>query len=199
MVDGGDKTTFNKALRSVLRHDPDVVMIGEIRDGETADIAVKASLTGHLVFSSLHTNSAPGAVTRMADMGVERYLIASTLRLSIAQRLVRRLCSHCRVAQPLTAIEALSFNRAELAGTPAFRSGGCLYCGGKGFSGRLGLFEFLSLDETWSQTLASGAQESDLFNEMKVRKLPTLLDDAVLKITSGLSSPEQVRTAVAGW
>ncbi len=199
MVDGGDKTTFNKALRSVLRHDPDVVMIGEIRDGETADIAVKASLTGHLVFSSLHTNSAPGAVTRMADMGVERYLIASTLRLSIAQRLVRRLCSHCRVADKLTLTEALSFNRAELAGTPAFREGGCLYCGGKGFSGRLGLFEFLSLDETWSNTIASGAQEADLFKEMKVRNLPTLLDDAMLKITSGQSSPEQVRTAVAAW
>jgi type II secretory ATPase GspE/PulE/Tfp pilus assembly ATPase PilB-like protein len=101
-VDSADKVSFAKALRSVLRHDPDVVMIGEIRDGETADIAIKSALTGHLVFSTLHTNSAASAVTRLIDMGVARYLVAATLRLVVAQRLVRRACSHCRQPRELT-------------------------------------------------------------------------------------------------
>ena len=101
-----DKVTFVKALRSVLRHDPDVVMIGEIRDAETADMAIKASLTGHLVFSTLHTNSAVSVITRLADMGVDRFLIAATLRLAVAQRLVRRLCPRCRKPRELSQLEA---------------------------------------------------------------------------------------------
>ena len=106
-VDAADKVTFVKALRSVLRHDPDVVMIGEIRDAETADVAIKASLTGHLVFSTLHTNSAASVITRLADMGVDRFLIAATLRLAVAQRLVRQLCPRCRKPRELTVAEAV--------------------------------------------------------------------------------------------
>lgn len=104
-IDSADKVTFLKALCSVLRHDPDVVMIGEIRDAETADVAIKASLTGHLVFSTLHTNSAVSVITRLADMGVDRFLIAATLRLAVAQRLVRQLCPRCRKPRELTARE----------------------------------------------------------------------------------------------
>ncbi len=198
-VDSADKTSFAGALRSILRHDPDVVMIGEIRDGETAGIAVKASLTGHLVFSSLHTNTAAGAVTRLGDMGVERYLIASTLRLSIAQRLVRRLCGRCHRPGLLTATEAGALGRPEAAGQVSYTKGGCLYCGGKGNAGRLALFEFLPLDESWSQIVNRGAQEVEILAEMKKRGLPLLLDDALNKLAAGVTSHEEVRNAVAAW
>lgn len=198
-VDSADKTSFAGALRSILRHDPDVVMIGEIRDGETADIAVKASLTGHLVFSSLHTNTAAGAVTRLGDMGVERYLIASTLRLSIAQRLVRRLCSRCHVPGELSPAEATSLGRPDFAGRPSFARGGCLYCGGKGTTGRLALFEFLPLDDTWSGTVNRGAQEVEIIEEMKKRGLPLLIDDAMIKLGKGMTAFDEIRSAVAAW
>ncbi|HTR40067.1 MAG TPA: GspE/PulE family protein [Pseudomonadales bacterium] len=198
-VDSADKTSFDKALRSLLRHDPDVVMIGEIRDSETAGIAVKSSLTGHLVFSTLHTNSAAGAVVRLADMGVERYLIASTLRLAIAQRLVRRLCKRCRVPRQLTEMEARTLGRMESAGQRVFDSPGCLYCGGRGLIGRLALFEFLPLDESWSELVADGVNETELTAEMKRRRLPTLVDDALAKLAGGETSFSEVRNAVAIW
>lgn len=198
-VDSADKTSFAGALRSILRHDPDVVMIGEIRDAETAGIAVKASLTGHLVFSSLHTNTAAGSVTRLADMGVERYLVASTLRLAIAQRLVRRLCARCREATTISVTEARMLNRLDAAGRPAYNSRGCLYCGGRGYVGRIALFEFLALDESWSTIIAEGAQEMALITEMKRRGLPLLIDDALNKTESGLTTIEEVRAAVATW
>ncbi len=198
-VDSADKTSFGKALRSILRHDPDVVMIGEIRDGETADIAVKASLTGHLVFSSLHTNTAAGSVTRLGDMGVERYLIASTLRLAIAQRLVRRLCGHCRRATTLSEAQATSLNLPEAAGGVAYEKVGCLYCGGRGTAGRMALFEFLPLDESWSTIVNRGAQEVELIGEMKRRGLSLLIDDALQKLISGVTTYDEVRQAVAAW
>ena len=122
-VDHADKVTFHNALRSLLRHDPDVIMIGEIRDAETADIAIKASLTGHLVFSSLHTNSAVSVVTRLADMGLDRFLVAATLRLAVAQRLVRRLCPRCRKTRQLTPSEARALNNPEAAGRVISRAG----------------------------------------------------------------------------
>jgi len=198
-VDASDKTSFAGALRSILRHDPDVVMIGEIRDGETAGIAVKASLTGHLVFSSLHTNTAAGSVTRLGDMGVEHYLIASTLRLTIAQRLVRRLCARCREAILLTDAEARALNRPEIAGKPGFIKKGCLYCGGRGYVGRMALFEFLALDESWSDIITAGAQEMSLIAEMKRRGQPLLVDDALAKIAAGTTTMDEVRAAVATW
>lgn len=198
-VDSADKTSFAGALRSILRHDPDVVMIGEIRDGETAGIAVKASLTGHLVFSSLHTNTAAGSVTRLSDMGVERYLVASTLRLTIAQRLVRRLCHRCRQPVEYTAADSLSFNRPDIEGRRGFRQAGCLYCGGRGYVGRVALFEFLALDESWSDIISNGAQEMTLIGEMKRRQLPLLIDDALDKTASGLTTLDEVRAVVATW
>ena len=198
-VDAADKTSFDKALRSLLRHDPDVVMIGEIRDGETAEVAIRASLTGHLVFSTLHTNSAASAITRLADMGVQRYLIASTLRLAIAQRLVRRLCRHCRVPRILTEREARTLGRAEAAGQPVFDPNGCLYCGGRGRVGRMALFEFLPLDESWSEIVAHGADEGVLLAEMKKHRLPTLLDDALAKLANGDTPFSEVCSAVAAW
>ena len=137
-VDSADKVSFHKALRSVLRHDPDVVMIGEIRDGETADIAIKSSLTGHMVLSTLHTNSAASALTRLADMGLARYLIAATMRLVVAQRLVRRLCARCRKPRELTECEAIALGNPQAAGTTVYDPAGCMYCADRGFVGRLG-------------------------------------------------------------
>lgn len=198
-VDSADKTSFAGALRSILRHDPDVVMIGEIRDGETAGIAVKAALTGHLVFSSLHTNTAAGSVTRLSDMGVERYLVASTLRLAIAQRLVRRLCQRCRQPIQYTATDARSLNQADIAGRTGYRQRGCLYCGGRGYVGRIALFEFLALDESWAEIIGNGAQEMNLTAEMKRRHLPLLIDDALDKTAAGLTTLDEVRAAVATW
>jgi len=198
-IDAADKVSFGKALRSTLRHDPDVVMVGEIRDGETADIAIKAALTGHLVFSTLHTNTAAGVVTRLADMGVQRYLIAASLRLSVAQRLVRRLCMHCRKPHAITTEEAASLGLPALVGLPIHAPAGCLYCGGKGYHGRLGLFEFLPLDEDLSRRVAEGIEESALVQEARLRKQAALMDDAIDKLRAGLTSVREVLTAVTVW
>jgi type II secretory ATPase GspE/PulE/Tfp pilus assembly ATPase PilB-like protein len=182
-----------------LRHDPDVVMIGEIRDAETADVAIKASLTGHLVFSTLHTNSALSVITRLADMGVDRYLIAATLRLAVAQRLVRQLCPRCRKPRELTVGEAAAFGQPTLAGQNAYEPGGCIYCAGKGFIGRVGLFEMLPLDEEWSRDIARGAEEGELMQKMRALQVPTLLQDGVLKVLSGTTSVREVMGAVSAW
>lgn len=198
-VDSADKVTFVKALRSVLRHDPDVVMIGEIRDAETAEVAIKASLTGHLVFSTLHTNSAVSVITRLSDMGVDRFLIAATLRLAVAQRLVRQLCSRCRTARPLTTADAAALGRPELAGHSVFEPKGCIYCGSRGYVGRIGLFEMIPFDEDWSRGIARGEEEADLITRMRSLKLKTLLDDGVEKIFNGITSVREVLTAVSVW
>ncbi|MEL6897072.1 MAG: GspE/PulE family protein, partial [Planctomycetota bacterium] len=154
-VDAADKVSFSKALRSVLRHDPDIVMIGEIRDAETADVAIKAALTGHLVLSTIHTNNAASAVTRLVDMGVDPFLIAATLRLAVAQRLVRRLCTKCRSPRELTRAEAVALDRADDAGITVYDPVGCHYCAGRGYVGRLGVFELLSMDASLSSQVAA--------------------------------------------
>jgi len=141
-VDSSDKVNFKKALKSILRHDPDVVMIGEIRDGDSLDAAVKASLTGHLVLSTLHTNDAKSAVTRLVDMGLEESLVSATVRLVVAQRLVRRLCPSCR----------------EKDGG-SWKSRGCPECAGRGFWGRTGLFELFSPESGLSTSMADDARE----------------------------------------
>lgn len=198
-VDSADKVNFASALRSMLRHDPDVVMIGEIRDRETADIAIKAALTGHLVFSSLHTNSAAGAVVRLAEMGVERFLIASTLRLAVAQRLVRKCCGHCLQPRAIRMDEAALLAQPGLQGKECFEPSGCLYCAGRGYTGRMGLFEMLPVDEEWSQTIAQGADEAALTERMRQRGLPLLVHDAAEKLRSGSVSMPDVRSAVTVW
>jgi len=198
-VDSADKVSFAGALRSMLRHDPDVVMIGEIRDRETADIAIKAALTGHLVFSTLHTNSAAGAVVRLAEMGVERFLIASTLRLAVAQRLVRKCCGHCLQPREIRTEEAALLAQPELTGQACFEPAGCLYCAGRGYTGRMGLFEMLPIDEEWSQAIAEGADEAALTERMRHRGLPLLVNDAAGKLCSGSVSMSDVRSAVTVW
>jgi type II secretory ATPase GspE/PulE/Tfp pilus assembly ATPase PilB-like protein len=191
-VDHAEKVTFPKALRSTLRHDPDVVMVGEIRDSETADIAVKAALTGHLVFSTLHTNDASGAITRLTDMGVPSFLVAATLRMVVAQRLVRQLCSACAVEGPCDAAHAAALGRPDLAGKSIKLPVGCIYCGNRGYTGRLALFEMITCDAELSQLIAGNAGEAQIKSHLQERGLATLADDAAEKLLAGRTSMDEV-------
>ncbi len=155
--------TFARALRSILRHDPDVIIVGEIRDKETADIAIQASLTGHLVLASLHTNSAGSAVTRLIEMGVEPYLLASCLRGVLAQRLVRRLCSKCRAPSAVTAEEKAILARLGIAnGASLFSAKGCDACGDQGYRGRFGLYRWLPVNAQMSKAIHDRASDDAL-------------------------------------
>ncbi len=198
-VDSADKVSFSKALRSVLRHDPDIVMIGEIRDAETADVAIKAALTGHLVLSTIHTNNAASAVTRLVDMGVDRFLIAATLRLSVAQRLVRRLCAKCRLRRPLTEAEAITLGQSQVAGRPVYDAVGCHYCADRGYTGRLGIFELLSMDQKLSSLIAAGSDEPALVSSARDAGMQCLSDDGLQKLFDGVTSPTELLSAVTLW
>ncbi|MEO0475989.1 MAG: ATPase, T2SS/T4P/T4SS family [Planctomycetota bacterium] len=191
-VDHAEKVTFPKALRSTLRHDPDVVMVGEIRDNETADIAVKAALTGHLVFSTLHTNDAAGAITRLTDMGVPSFLVAATLRMVVAQRLVRQLCSSCASAQVCDTTYAAALGRLDLAGKTIKQPAGCLYCGDRGYTGRLALFELINCDHDLSRLIANDATEADIKAHLCKCDQSTLADDAAEKLIDGRTSMAEV-------
>lgn len=198
-VDDGNRLSFAKALRSILRHDPDVVMIGEIRDKETADIAIKAALTGHMVLGTLHTNSAAATVTRLLDMGVEPYLVAAALRLAVAQRLLRRLCKHCRIQRPMTELEAISIGRPQLAHQLIYDPCGCIYCGGKGFAGRIGLYEMLELNEEWARGITQGDGEVQLVQNMREAGVKSLVDDAVQKLLAGHTAISEVVQIASSW
>lgn len=187
--------TFASGLRAILRQDPDVIMLGEIRDRETAQIAVQASLTGHLVLSTLHTNSAVGAVTRLRDMGIEPFLIASSLKGVMAQRLVRRLCA-CARAQPLQAAERDLW--PELAGlTESFHPQGCEACQGSGYNGRMGLYEFIELDAGLIELLYDGASEVAMHHYL-ADKRQSLVAMATDCLRNGQTSLAEVLRAVRG-
>lgn len=194
-VDSGDKVSFHKALRSALRHDPDVILIGEIRDRETVDVAIKSALTGHLVFSTLHTNSAVGAITRLIDMGVPRYLIGATLRATLAQKLVRKLCIYCRKKTRITLAQSEILRMSWDSDQFIYEKQGCLYCQEVGYAGRIALFELLILEETWSKMIVQGAEENDLFEQMRQEKIPTLLQDGLQKLYEGQTSFSEVMSA----
>ena len=198
-VDSADKVSFAKALRSILRHDPDVVMIGEIRDRETAEIAMKAALTGHLVLSTLHTNSSAATVSRLLDIGLEPYLVAGTLRLAISQRLTRKLCPHCRIPRALTEEEAIALNQPELVGKVVYESNGCVYCAGRGYNGRIGLYELLEMNAAWSREIAEGAGESQLQENMRESGVRFLEDDALAKLFDGIISFHDALQIVSSW
>lgn len=191
-VDIGDKVNFSKALRSILRHDPDVIMIGEIRDFESLDTAVKAALTGHLVLSTLHTNSAVNTVTRLTNMGLERHLSAATLRLSIAQRLVRSLCPYCRRPYVVSAEEAATFGMPDLEGRTVWRPRGCVHCAGRGMRGRIGLFEFFKPDGEISSAIASGVPEGELVRLSRIHGERSLVEDGIAKCLNGLTTLDEV-------
>ncbi len=181
--------TFARGLRAILRQDPDVVMIGEIRDIETAQIAVQASLTGHLVLSTLHTNTAAGAVTRLADMGVEPFLLSSSLLGILAQRLVRVLCPECREPYPASDRERTMLGSA----TPVslYRPRGCEQCRHQGYRGRTGIYELIAVDETLRQLIHDRAPESDLVASAR-QASRSIFDDARAKVLDGISSLDEV-------
>ena len=176
-----DRLSFAKALRGVLRHDPDVIMVGEIRDSETANIAVKAALTGHLVIATLHANTAIGVISRMADLGVSPYLLASTLRLTIAQRLVRQPCTHCMTLEP-PSDEQVKILKITNKGQTYPVSKGCPLCGESGSSGRIGVYELISPDAQIKKMIRSHQDEEDIANYIfNTTNVPTLLDDGLVK------------------
>jgi type IV pilus assembly protein PilB len=189
-IQTGPKISFADALRSLLRHDPDVLMVGEIRDPETADVAVKAAMTGHLVFSTLHTNNAVSAVTRLVDIGCEPFLIGSTMTAVIAQRLVRSLCRHCAKSRPATDDEKVLLGVEDEV--EIFEPVGCAVCQGQGFRGRLGLFETLWFDERLARMVAKGADEETLeANAGKALKF--MWEDGCEKVLRGLTTLDEVR------
>ncbi len=190
-----ERVTFNKALRSVLRHDPDVIMIGEIRDSETADIAVKSSLTGHLVLSTLHTNSAAGVLTRLVNLGISPYLIASTLRLAVAQRLVRTPCPNCVGKRRPTESESIFMGwdpKDESIMVPEIK--GCSLCGQTGYVGRIGLYEMIPIEEGIREVLLEKMSDRAIAEyAYQTRNLPTIRQDGARKVLLGLTSVEDVR------
>lgn len=184
--------SFAAGLRSIVRQDPDVLMVGEIRDHETAEIAIESALTGHLVFSTLHTNDAAGAVTRLQDMGVEGYLISSSLLGIQAQRLVRRVCTDCAQEVEISDDE-LAVLQIERSMCPTIKRGdGCDTCGQTGYRGRVGLYELLMMSDAIRHHIASGADANIIREEAITEGMRTLREDALEKLKAGLTTPEEV-------
>jgi general secretion pathway protein E len=184
--------TFARALRSVLRQDPNVVLVGEIRDLETAEIAIQASLTGHLVFSTLHTNDAPSAITRLVDMGVEPYLVASSLVAVLAQRLVRVLCPECREAYTPTTPELAELGVKTPEPAKAYRPKGCHRCHHTGYYGRVGIFELMVLDDELRSLIVQNTDSKSIKRLAVSRGMHTLRQDGARKVLIGTTSIEEV-------
>jgi type II secretory ATPase GspE/PulE/Tfp pilus assembly ATPase PilB-like protein len=208
--------TFAAALRSPLRQDPDILMVGEIRDGETMQIAIESAMTGHLVLSTLHTNSAAATLPRLLDMGAEAFLVASTVNVIIGQRLVRKLCNECKAAYTLSEKEIktlnASFNMDELLDvlkkTPElkgvvtekstwkdikfYHSKGCEQCNNEGYHGRLGIYEVLEMDESIGKLITSNASSDDLERKARENGMRTMGEDGFIKVAQGITSVEEV-------
>ncbi len=186
--------TFAAALRAMLRQAPNIIMIGEIRDAETANIAINASLTGHLVFSTLHTNDAPSAIARLADIGVKPFLIASAVRAVLAQRLVRKLCPLCKAPAELTAKEmrALSLDITRMADARIFGPVGCEKCRGGGYKGRMGIFELFLIDDEVRQMINTNLTTTQLRRRARELGMRTLREDGIRKVLAGLTSGSEV-------
>ena len=184
--------TFGAALRSILRQDPDVLMVGEMRDAETAGIAVQSAMTGHLVFSTLHTNDAIGALPRLADLGIETYLVAATVEGVLAQRLVRRICSDCRESYLPDAQSVALLSASPVGKVTLFRGKGCTSCRGTGFKGRLGLFELLILTDELRDGLLKGTPSAQLRLLAREQGMTTLRQDGWAKVQAGLTTVEEV-------
>ncbi|HZI30811.1 MAG TPA: GspE/PulE family protein, partial [Candidatus Binatia bacterium] len=184
--------TFARGLRSILRHDPDVILIGEIRDAETAQIAVQASLTGHLVFSTLHTNDAPGALTRLVDMGVEPYLVASSLEAVLAQRLVRVLCPQCKQPDHSATAQTFKVKLGIPADSTIYKSVGCRECRNTGFFGRHAIFEWMDTDEEIRQMILKSASTDQIRNAARKAGMRTLAEDGWRLVAAGVTTVEEV-------
>jgi general secretion pathway protein E len=192
--------TFASGLRSVLRQDPDIIMVGEIRDHETANITIQSALTGHLVFSTLHTNDAAGAVARLLDLGIEPYLVASSVAGVLAQRLVRRVCPDC--AQPCEITDAdwikLGAPPRVLPNATPRRGSGCAKCRQTGFRGRIGLFELLSIDDAVRRLVSERAPAAQIQACSRNLGIKSLLDDGIEKIAAGITTPDEVARVASG-
>jgi len=186
--------TFAAALRAMLRQAPNIVMIGEIRDAETANIAINASLTGHLVFSTLHTNDAPGAVARLADIGVKRFLIASAVRAVMAQRLVRKLCPNCKTPMDLSEKElrALNLDASRMSASTIFGPVGCDKCRHGGYKGRMGIFEIFQIDDEARHMINAELTTVQLRRRARELGMRSLREDGIRKVLSGLTSAQEV-------
>jgi len=195
--------TFANGLRSFLRQDPDVIMVGEIRDLETAEIAIQASLTGHLVLSTVHTNDAAGAITRLVDMGVQPFLVASSLVGVLAQRLVRVLCPHCKQAYVPTAEErqqaGLSDAVLARAGSPArlYRAVGCPACQGTGYQGRTGIYELMLVDDDVRPLILKSVDATTIKRAAVERGMVTLLEHGAFKVAKGITTAAEVLSVTA--
>ncbi|URW74581.1 Flp pilus assembly complex ATPase component TadA [Sphingomonas donggukensis] len=183
--------TFARGLRAILRQDPDVIMVGEIRDQETAEVAVRSAMTGHFVLSTLHTNSAVGSITRLIDMGVERYLLAPMLVGLVAQRLVRQLCRDCARADVASEGDARMLGGGLTVGETVWRAEGCDACHGEGYRGRAGVYEVVAVDERLQAMIHNGASEAELERTARERN-PALLDDGIAKVRAGVTTVEEV-------
>ncbi len=183
--------TFAKGLRAILRQDPDIVMVGEIRDLETAEIAVQASLTGHLVLSTLHTNTALGAITRLHDMGVEPFLLSSSLLSVMAQRLVRTLCKHCREPDPLTPAEREMLHLSAADNVVVYKAKGCHQCKGTGYTGRTGIYELIMVDDKLRAMIHDGENEQ-IMEAYCRQSIPGIYQDGINRILSGDTSLAEV-------
>ncbi len=187
--------TFAAGLRSLLRHDPDVMMIGEIRDTETAEIAIHSALTGHLVLSTLHTNSASGAIPRFLDMGVQGFLLASTVNIIIAQRLVRKICTNCihKIEPSAEMLEVLKERSGrDLQTSDFFAGAGCSECDNGGYKGRVGIYEILEVDKTIRELINKRASEEEIHDHAIKQGMVSLVDDGINKISAGITTVEEV-------
>ncbi len=186
--------TFSAALRAMLRQAPNIIMVGEIRDLETAEIAINASLTGHMVFSTLHTNDAPSAVTRLVDIGVKPFLVSASLRGVLAQRLIRRICPNCSAPYTPTSKELTSLGMTErdLVGADFRKGAGCSKCGGTGYKGRRGIFEMFVVSEEMQELVYRGASLVELRHKARELGMRTMREDGVRKVASGMTTTEEV-------
>jgi type II secretory ATPase GspE/PulE/Tfp pilus assembly ATPase PilB-like protein len=188
--------TFDSILRRVLRQDPDIIMVGEIRDVQTAELAMRAALTGHLVFSTLHTKDSASVITRLRNMGIEPYLIAAVLRGSIAQRLVRRVCPECRVPFVPNERERALLERYKLRTGPLYRGEGCKSCNNIGYRGRTGLFELFTADGKIEEMIIHGAKQSEIMDYVQSRGMKTLTEQGLTKALSGITTISEVERVI---
>ena len=193
--------TFGAALRTILRSDPDVIMVGEIRDAETAKISIESALTGHFVLSTLHTNDAPGAVTRLAEMGVEPFLVGSAVSAVLAQRLARKLCTNCcemyvPMAEELAAARITPEVAAQREGMVLYRKVGCPRCNRTGYRGRIGIFQLLIMNDELEKLASAGANRDEIEREAMANGMRSLWDDGIAKVSAGLTSLEELARVV---
>jgi general secretion pathway protein E/type IV pilus assembly protein PilB len=192
--------TFAAALRAMLRQAPNIVMVGEIRDLETAEIAINASLTGHMVFSTLHTNDAPSAVTRLIDIGTKPFLVAAALRAAMAQRLVRRICPACKRAYSpsVRELHALGLRPGQAEGATFAHGAGCAACNGTGYQGRFGIFEIFRVNDTLRAMIYDNVTAARLRAQARRDGMRTMREDGLRKVLAGLTTIEEIVSVTVG-